>query len=191
MRKSNTCFPPPLTVNSVDGTATVTSTPQSAASHAKSNLAAIVGGSIGALAVAALVVLFLFLRSRRVHRIRPETDKAAHSQFLRIEDYPLHSLDSGPDTREIRHPVLSSMPSTSSSKSRAHLGPVSTTSLLPQAPAGTHTEHTSPSDPEIEPPAGITQPSRDSGFRVLEERLATLEAQVAVQQHPPPYINED
>jgi hypothetical protein len=42
--------------------------------------------------------------------------------------------------------------------------------------------------PETEPPAPSAT-SRD--LRLMEERLATLEAQIAVHQHPPPYVNED
>ncbi|KAJ7721538.1 hypothetical protein DFH07DRAFT_857672 [Mycena maculata] len=187
---------------SVVGTATVTSTPQAAVvSDSKSNnMAPIIGGVLGALAVAALVILFLFFRSRRVRRVRLETDKGARSQFLRLEDYPLHSARRSLPRSDTRPP---SAQYTSSSKTRAEPGALSTTSLLPQTP--TTSAQTSPSEahdatdaapeqpqPEVEPPARINaQPSRDSGYRVLEERLATLEAQVADQQQPPPYVQED
>ncbi|KAJ7510175.1 hypothetical protein B0H11DRAFT_1958029 [Mycena galericulata] len=150
---------------------------------------------MAALVVAALVILLLFLRSRRLPRIHPETDKDARSQFLRIEDYPLNSLPKSADAQEIRHPITQSTVPSTYSLNPLSATSFSTTALLPQTPSSlAHTTDAEPSQPypETEPPARIdTQPSRDSGYRILEERLATLEAQVAVQQLPPPYVHRD
>ncbi|KAJ7047136.1 hypothetical protein C8F04DRAFT_1387605 [Mycena alexandri] len=174
-------------------TATVTAqSAVNATTRSKSNLGAIIGGIAGALVVAVLLVLFLYLRSRRRRRPTgiPEGDKVARSQFLRIEDYPLHSLQTSlptTDTQQGGH----------ASSKRQYLnddpGPSTASLLLPETRSNPSDSHGSQPHPEvaIEPPAVQSGRTTSRDFRFLEERLATLEAQVAVQQQPPPYIHDD
>jgi hypothetical protein len=44
--------------------------------------------------------------------------------------------------------------------------------------------------PDTQAAPSNAEPTGSTDLRFLEERLANLEAQVAVQQHPPPYIHE-
>lgn len=183
-----------------------TVTAQSASSHSKSNIGIIVGSIVGGLVVVILAI-FAWLYSRRVRRVSPENEPARGSQFLRIEDYPVqHALY----TREVVAPV--SVPTTGSNRRTPHVyyptllsepkhdadtglaGPSAVSLLTPSdgslAAIPTVSASSGPA-PEVQPPAPINTRSRDSGLRLMEERLAVLEAQVAVQQEPPPYVHED
>ncbi|KAF7338035.1 Myb-DNA-bind-2 domain-containing protein [Mycena venus] len=88
-------IPSEFTVTVSSGLTTVTA-PAGAISKSKSNLdpitqshlGPIIGGVIGGLAVIALGMLFVFIRLRRVRRVKSQTDSIARAQFLRIEDYP-------------------------------------------------------------------------------------------------------
>ncbi|KAJ7940320.1 hypothetical protein B0H13DRAFT_1937559 [Mycena leptocephala] len=165
-----------------------TVTAQSASSHSKSNIGIIVGSIVGGLVVVILAI-FAWLYSRRVRHVSPENEPARGSQFLRIEDYPVqHALY----TREVGAPV--SVPTTGSNIHTGLAGPSAVSLLTPSdgSSAAIPTVSASPGPaPEVQPPAPINTRSRDSGLRLMEERLAVLEAQVAVQQEPPPYVHED
>jgi hypothetical protein len=71
----------------------------------------------------------------------------------------------------------------------------STTSLLMRDDPTTNAPTTSgPSSPlSIADPPGLDNVpvAANRDLRLMEERLATLEAQIAAQQQPPPYIHED
>ncbi|KAJ7219592.1 hypothetical protein GGX14DRAFT_436845 [Mycena pura] len=183
--------------NVVGGITTVTAQ-SPASSHSKSksksNLGAIIGGAVGALVVATLAILALYIRSRQRRRMRSEREKtAARSQFLRIEDYPLHRLQSA-ETHQARN----SLPNTLLIPSRRNVDTIagtSTASLLDGYPLTDPTWKDMFESPGI---IGIlsAQPAENASngnLRHLEERLATLEAQVAGQQlqQPPPYIHDD
>jgi len=199
-----------VTTDSAGTMITVTAPAQLADSRSTShsNLGAIIGGVVGAVAVVTLLILFLWLRRRRVRRVEPETDKVARSQFLRIEDYPLHSMQNAlprTDAREVATSVPITLAASGSKRylgnntSEAGLTGVSTTSLSyptdGPATSPTHSD-SSPRPPEIEPPppppppAAVNPPSTEH-LQFLEERVANLEAQVAINQHPPPYVHED
>ncbi|KAJ7709554.1 hypothetical protein B0H17DRAFT_1190755 [Mycena rosella] len=185
----------------VDGVTTTVTAPSTVIQGAakKSNVEPIIGAVLGALVLAVLAALFLFLCSRRARRLRPQTDKAARTQFLRIEDYPLQSVQSPPphvDTREVLNPALPVSIPASITKSRQYLNDnadASTATLLrsPETPPASG-RMPSDSSRDLEgtsPASATTTTSRD--FRFLEDRLATLEAQVSVQQQPPPYVPND
>ncbi|KAJ7940312.1 hypothetical protein B0H13DRAFT_5870 [Mycena leptocephala] len=184
------------TVTGVGGTTTITAPLTSSRSNSKSNLGAIIGGVLGAFAVALMVIVCLYLRCRRARRIHLESDKVARSQFLRIEDYPLHSMQKPLPVGPVPLSLGRSL-----SKRRA-AGLAGTFTSL-SAPANGHTTIPPDSDPSppplpIEPPGANNTPPANSAngptsgdFRSLEERLAMLEAQVAVDHHPPPYVHED
>ncbi|KAJ6525760.1 hypothetical protein B0H19DRAFT_1198912, partial [Mycena capillaripes] len=170
----------PTSSSTNTGSAAVT--PQSASSHSES-IGAIIGGVIGAF-FAALATFFIWLRCRRVHRQRTGTyDSTARPQSLTIEHYPFHTTQntlSVPGTCKGGH--VASLDRFIFRKQRLN----TTTIPIPTHP-GTL--------PQIEPPVSInpapTISTTSRNFRLLEERLATLEAQVAVNQHPPPYVPED
>ncbi|KAJ7096499.1 hypothetical protein C8R43DRAFT_1141669 [Mycena crocata] len=194
----------------IDGVVT-TVTAQAAAgaiSHTKkSSLEMILGAVIGALALAALTILFIFLRARRIRRLDPKTDKTPRSHFLRIDDYPLHfprnPLPPLPRAETSDNRTSSTLPPPSSKRqyynnTRTNPG-VFTKSLLPQSPqtlqappsnSATHT-HSQP-DPTSDQPAPAPSSTASRDYRFLEQRLAMLEAQIAVQNESlPPYVPPD
>ncbi|KAF8211861.1 hypothetical protein K438DRAFT_1805483 [Mycena galopus ATCC 62051] len=195
-----------VTTNAAGEIITVTASARVSAqlrSTSNSNLGTIIGGVVGALACCVLIIVFLWLRlRRRMRRIEPETDKAARTQFLRLEDYPLHSTSTLPRTnaQEEGQSVPISL-STSGSKIRhrnnASVTGASNTTL--SSPTEGHATTVTPSDPPRpipdEPPAAApaNTPANSSAanLQVLEERVAMLEA-LTVNQHPPPaYVDED
>jgi hypothetical protein len=163
----------------VGGITTITAQLTNSRSNSKSNLGAIIGSVLGAFAVVLMVIVCLYLRCRRARRIRLASDKAARSQFLRIEDYPLRSMQ---QTLPVG-PVPSSL-GRSLSKRRA-AGLAGTFTSL-SARADGHTTIPPDSDPSppplptdplpIEPPAANNTPPANStsgptsgGFRSFEE----------------------
>ncbi|KAJ7940314.1 hypothetical protein B0H13DRAFT_6144 [Mycena leptocephala] len=181
--------PSTITMSEMSLTTVTAQSAQLAISHSKSNIGAIVGGVVGALMVVTLAILFIWLRSRKVIRVSPEKDPSARSQFLRIENYPMSNSLHPTDMHEVGVPL------SSFKRYEGRMGGPSTTSLLTPSdvlstpiPATPESSTLFRPPPETEPPAPSAT-SRD--LRLMEERLATLEAQIAVHQHPPPYVNED
>ncbi|KAJ6525767.1 hypothetical protein B0H19DRAFT_591479 [Mycena capillaripes] len=181
---------PPLTSSGdtnkgADGNPTVA--PQSASSRtkSKSNLGAIIGAVIAAL-FAALVAILVWLRCRRVHRQRTGTyDSTARSQSLTIEHYPVHTTQNTlplPDPAEVGHGLPVSLDRSIFNKQRVKINSISIPTHLNTLP-------------QIEPPVSVsprpTISSTSRNFRLIEERLAMLEAQAVVNQQPPPYVPED
>ncbi|KAJ6531315.1 hypothetical protein B0H19DRAFT_1273521 [Mycena capillaripes] len=167
-----------------------TAAPQSASSRpkSKSNLGAIIGAVIGAL-FAALVAIFVWLRNRRVRRQRAADDSVddstTRSQFLPIEPYPLHTTQNTlplPDPAEVGDAVPVSLDKSMFKRQRVKTNSISIPTHLNTLP-------------QIEPSVSVsprpTISSTSRNFRLIEERLAMLEAQAAINQQPPPYVPED
>jgi len=186
-------IPSSSTAVTVGGITTVTAQSAASSHSSKSNLGAIIGGAVGALVVATLAILALYIRSRRRRRMGSEREKtAARSQFLRIEDYPLHRRQSA-ETHQVRNSLPN--PLIPSRRNVDTIAGTSTASLLDGYPL---TDLTSKDPFESHGIIGIvsaqpTDNASNGNLRYLEDRLATLEAQVAGQQlqQPPPYIHDD
>ncbi|KAF7363734.1 hypothetical protein MSAN_01031200 [Mycena sanguinolenta] len=191
-----------VTTNPAGGIVTVTVPAQSAGSNPTTNttssLAAIIGGVIGALAVAILVMLLLWFRRRHARRLEPQSDKAPHAQFLRLEDYPPHSVRVLPRTnpREVAQSVPISLSSGSKIRHRNNASVIDA-ELSPSTDG--HTTGTGHSDPSRTPPENSEPPAvvdnipattTTTNLQTLEERVAMLEA-LTVHQPPPAYIHED
>ncbi|KAF7363738.1 Myb-DNA-bind-2 domain-containing protein [Mycena sanguinolenta] len=202
-----------VTTNSASEITTVTAATQSAGSKSttttksnsnlgvpttksSSNLGAIIGGVIGALAVAIWVVLLLWFRRRRARRLELQSNRAPRAQFLRLEDYPLHSMrvSSRTKAREVAQSVPISL--STGSKMR-HRNNASVTGATLSPPTDGHTAETGHSDPSRLPPEEPQAVVNDTpaatsatNLQTLEERVAMLEA-LTVHQPPPAYIHED
>ncbi|KAF7340188.1 hypothetical protein MVEN_01937400 [Mycena venus] len=173
-------------VTELSTSATPSGIPSSIGVTAKrSSTATIVGGVVGALAVAILAILLVWLRFRRVRRLKSQQDPVPRTQSLRIENYPLHTRQVGDGAKrsETAFPGLST----------------STALLLgPREDAGIPEASRSPRPAATEPAviisADLAERSTIRNLRLVEQRLATLEAQVVFYQQPPPpppYIQDD
>ncbi|KAF7338036.1 hypothetical protein MVEN_02027600 [Mycena venus] len=81
-----------VTVSGASGLTTVTAPAGASSKSNSSNLGAIIVGVVGGLSVIALAMLFAWCRLQRRRRIKSQ---AARTQFLRIEDSPLHTRQLG------------------------------------------------------------------------------------------------
>ncbi|KAJ6476896.1 hypothetical protein C8R45DRAFT_1158032 [Mycena sanguinolenta] len=131
-------------------------------SKPKFDVGAIAGVVVGAVVVIALAVLFVWYQLRRARRIKPDT--TVRSQFHGVADYPILVC------------------------SKASMAGIS---LLKPQNDHTASAPTAPSSAVLDSPSPIVTATATSRDMQMEERLAALEAQMAVQQQPPPYLHED
>ncbi|KAK7014210.1 hypothetical protein R3P38DRAFT_3001757 [Favolaschia claudopus] len=162
----------------VSGTTTVTAL--TASSTSRPPIGAIIGGVVGGIAVLALAVWFICRRGRSRETFlseKPDGDARTQSRFLSVEDYRTRS-------RQAQGLAPSQEPLTAPS----------TLALLtdPQSPDTPNTPSTSASASvtasSFSPPSFSAQSrsSSSNNLRWMEERIASLEAQVALQEQPPP-----
>ncbi|KAK7038010.1 hypothetical protein R3P38DRAFT_3474262 [Favolaschia claudopus] len=175
---------------------TVPATPPSTISDPRSlskpHTGAIAGGIVGALLVSILVVLASWFYCRGRHHLESATAKAAVLQPLRLEDYPHRFTPDIPKAgdshqRKPEHTPGSRLRHRNSPSGAENGGPFGT-SPLQENHIYVPDDSEFPASALIAPPSAPTHPPNGGDLHFLEQRLATLEAQVALGQQPPPYV---
>ncbi|KAJ6628591.1 hypothetical protein B0H10DRAFT_2209496 [Mycena sp. CBHHK59/15] len=169
-------------------TAGQTSSGQAAASsQSKPNIGAIIGGVIAALVVIVMAVLYYLTWRRKARRNTPQPDAEAPPRVARVRaNYVVEPFTSGTSTESPTSAAAGEAVRYTSEKTMdvAWNNPgQSRVSLL--NPNGSESQH-SPYDSEAET-TSASDHLPTTRERLLEERLAQLEAHVAGQL-PPPYV---